>query len=335
MVFEFCEGGNLKQSLSRHGMVWTPLRRLRACHDAATAVTFMHSKHHIHRDIKTDNFFVGRNYVVKLGDFGESTAFRREEDTESHRMTILGTVAYMAPELIAAERYYTEAIDIYALAITFWEIWTGKDPYDGKSTFEIYEDVNQGRRPPLPDDCPDGFPQLLHSCWAGRAEERAKGPEIVEALDNIINRYKASHPECYEEEERHTGVEEEESSNHGGILDTLTRISINLRGRSHRSVTSAMLGNNPALPSITESSTSVGEEGEEEDLEEGRTEGGGEVVVVQEMTDSASGSDAAAAVTSTIEEVKDSDASPCPSGGHSASVEPAIVTSPMHGLPDV
>eukprot|EP00981_Chlorochromonas_danica_P015148 scaffold10764_cov159-Ochromonas_danica.AAC.2 len=335
MVFEFCEGGNLKQSLHRQALAWTPLRRLRACHDAATAITFMHSKHHIHRDIKTDNFFVGRNFVVKLGDFGESTAFRRVEDTENHRMTILGTVAYMAPELIAAERYYTEAIDIYALAITFWEIWTGKDPYEGKSTFDIYEDVNQGRRPPLPDNCPDGFPQLLHSCWAGRAEERAKGPEIVEALDGIINRYKANHPECYEEEERHTGVEEEESSNHGGILDTLTRISINLRGRSHRSVTSVMLGNNPVLPPIIETSSNVEEEGEDEDLEEGRTGRGGGEGVVQEMKDSVSSSDAA--VASTIEEVNEDvgEQSPCPSGEQSATVEPASVTSPMHGLPDV
>lgn len=127
MVLEYCEGGNLKHNLLIHHKEWTNLKRLKACLDACKAIECLHQHKIIHRDLKAENFFVGRKQVVKLGDFGESTKFRTQESTVSKRMTILGTVAFMAPELIDAKKYYTEAVDIYALAITMWEIWTGED----------------------------------------------------------------------------------------------------------------------------------------------------------------------------------------------------------------
>lgn len=61
----------------------------------------------------------------------------------SKRMTILGTVAFMAPELVNNARTYTESIDIYALGVTFWEIWTNKDPYADLTTFQIYDKVKK------------------------------------------------------------------------------------------------------------------------------------------------------------------------------------------------
>ena len=79
----------------------------------------------MHRDVKADNLFVTDKWKIKLGDFGESRAIlklseagmneaAKERDSAQwdQRMTVLGTVAYMAPELVNAQKQYTEAIDM-------------------------------------------------------------------------------------------------------------------------------------------------------------------------------------------------------------------------------
>ncbi len=188
MVFEFCEGGNLKSNLQKNVDKWTPAKRINACLDACRAMEAFHQQGLIHRDLKAENFFVGRKQVVKLGDFGESTHTRTVESTATRRMTILGTVAFMAPELIAAKRHYTEAIDIYALAVTLWEIWTGKDPYEDISQFDIYTKVAEGYRPALPDNAPPGFNDLLKAAWQ---EDPALRPDASDVLAQVEDVYRA------------------------------------------------------------------------------------------------------------------------------------------------
>lgn len=189
MVFEFCEGGNLKSNLKKNVAKWTPIRRLNACVDTCRAIEAFHQQGLIHRDLKAENFFVGRKQQVKLGDFGESTQARTYESTATRRMTILGTVAFMAPELIAAKRHYTEAIDIYALSITMWEIWTGRDPYEDISQFDIYAKVAEGYRPPLPADAPPGFNEVLQECWQEDANLRPSAADLLVKMEDVYTRF--------------------------------------------------------------------------------------------------------------------------------------------------
>jgi serine/threonine protein kinase len=189
MVFEFCEGGNLKSNLAKNAARWsTTAAKLSACVDAANAIAFLHQHGYIHRDVKAENFFVGKKWVVKLGDFGEATRARNKESAQTKRMTILGTVAFMAPELVSAERHYTQSIDIYALGVTFWEIWTRQDPYDGCSTFEIYEKVKSGLKLELPEDMPLDFQEILLATWQEESGKRPTGPELVAMLTKLTER---------------------------------------------------------------------------------------------------------------------------------------------------
>jgi tRNA A-37 threonylcarbamoyl transferase component Bud32 len=187
MVFEFCEGGNLKTSLQKNPDRWTSTMRIKACLDSANAVDCLHSMGFIHRDLKAENFFVGNKNVVKLGDFGESTRVRNKESTDMKRMSILGTVSFMAPELIAASKHYTQSIDIFALAVTMWEIWTGSDPYESKSQFEIYEAVSEGIRPHLSENAPDGFNEILNEAWQQNSVDRPTSRSIATLLENILS----------------------------------------------------------------------------------------------------------------------------------------------------
>jgi serine/threonine protein kinase len=186
MVFELCEGGNLRGHLQKHALRWTPIMRMKACLDCAEAVAYLHSRGFIHRDLKAENFFVTRKMVVKLGDFGEAAFKRNEESTESRKMTVLGTVTHMAPELITASRYYTEAVDVYALAMTFIEIWTGSDPYQELNHFQIYQQVMDGKRPKLPENAPAGFIEIINQAWEQDFKQRPSAEEIVEDLQNLL-----------------------------------------------------------------------------------------------------------------------------------------------------
>jgi serine/threonine protein kinase len=185
MVIEFCSHGNLKGSLARDPSMWTLQRKLHGALHAARAVEYLHSKSVIHRDIKADNFFVDDEWNVKLGDFGESVFKKRYGP--GRRMTVLGTVAFMAPELVEGKPVYTEAIDVYALGMTLWEIWTGHDPFDDTSTFSIYSKVMGGERPPVPADAPIDYVNIMCLAWDQDPGMRPTAHEMVLALEKIVS----------------------------------------------------------------------------------------------------------------------------------------------------
>lgn len=144
MCFELCEGGDLKSHLIKNTNKWTPRNRLRACLHGAEAVAFLHNAGFMHRDIKSENFFVDRNMKIKLGDFGEATykngklhpqqlkkkdrgsllQFARDSNygnyagddveigfgEEKVELGICGTVTHMAPELISKSKFYNEKV---------------------------------------------------------------------------------------------------------------------------------------------------------------------------------------------------------------------------------
>lgn len=91
---------------------------------ACRAVQSLHRKFRIHRDIKSDNFFLHANGSVKLGGFRVTTSLSKEK---THCKSLAGTPFWMAPEL-AMGRAYNEKVDIWSLGILLLEICDGKPP---------------------------------------------------------------------------------------------------------------------------------------------------------------------------------------------------------------
>lgn len=91
------------------------------------AVSYVHSKSCVHRDLKLENILLDKHENVKLCDFG----FTREyEGKSSYLQTFCGTICYSAPEMLKAEKYAGEKVDVWSLGIILYAIIAGELPFD-------------------------------------------------------------------------------------------------------------------------------------------------------------------------------------------------------------
>uniref|UniRef100_A0A6B2LA44 Protein kinase domain-containing protein n=1 Tax=Arcella intermedia TaxID=1963864 RepID=A0A6B2LA44_9EUKA len=127
VVMEYMSGGSLYDivKLFNTGTKLTESETAYTIHEVLEALSFLHSRNRIHRDIKVDNILLSRNGDVKLADFGTAVqlTFQRLQ-----RDTMAGTPYYMAPELIKRQPY-KEKVDIWSVGITIVELMTGRPPY--------------------------------------------------------------------------------------------------------------------------------------------------------------------------------------------------------------
>ena len=98
----------------------------------------------VHRDIKPENVLLASDGRVKLADFGLARAVT--EVTSTTTGTVLGTVAYLAPELVV--RGVSDArTDVYACGILLYEMLTGRQPFTGETPIQVGVPARQQRRP--------------------------------------------------------------------------------------------------------------------------------------------------------------------------------------------
>ena len=87
----------------------------------------MHQKGYAHRDIKPENILLGRDFVLKLADFGFSCLIQGK-DNSGVLHTKLGTEGYMAPE-IPTKNYEGERVDIFAAGVILFIMYAGNPPF--------------------------------------------------------------------------------------------------------------------------------------------------------------------------------------------------------------
>lgn len=133
MINEFVNGQNLRQILDIRGR----FSFTEACdimYQLCNAVEYAHNHQIIHRDIKPQNIFLTTNGIVKLGDFGVATFQSNTHVTINQN--VVGSVHYVAPE-VCSGKSASWASDIYSLGITFFELITGRVPFDAETPLMI------------------------------------------------------------------------------------------------------------------------------------------------------------------------------------------------------
>ncbi len=152
MVMELLDGQTAHQKLQQSGRL-SPKVACDVMWQVADAMRFIHSRAILHGDIKAENIFLVRTTtqrrLVKLLDFGLARPdLGRTEGVD-------GTPEYLAPERIDGAPA-SQASDIYALGIVFYELLTGRLPFTGEVA-EVFRQQRQVPVPPPSEKCEDAL----------------------------------------------------------------------------------------------------------------------------------------------------------------------------------
>ncbi|KFI47284.1 protein kinase domain-containing protein [Bifidobacterium biavatii] len=156
LVMEFVHGVNLRREMNEEG-TFTVRETLRIVGETLDGLASAHRAGVVHRDIKPENILLNDRGHVQITDFGLAKA--ASQATLSSTGMLLGTAAYLAPEMIESNQATPQG-DLYSVGIMAWEMLAGTVPFtsDNPVTLvfkHVHEDV-----PPITVPCPGIDPKV-------------------------------------------------------------------------------------------------------------------------------------------------------------------------------
>ncbi|RLM80492.1 serine/threonine-protein kinase EDR1 [Panicum miliaceum] len=164
ILTEYLPRGSLYRLLHRPNSQVDEVRRLKMALDVAKGMNYLHSSHPtiVHRDLKSPNLLVDKNWVVKVSDFGMS---RLKHHTFLSSKSTAGTPEWMAPEVLRNEPS-NEKCDVYSFGVILWELATMRVPWSGLNPMQVVGAVGfQNRRLDIPKEVDPQVASIISSCW--------------------------------------------------------------------------------------------------------------------------------------------------------------------------
>jgi serine/threonine-protein kinase len=128
MVMEMVRRGSLTDILRHHGAM-PPRLASAVLQPVLQALAVAHQAGIIHRDIKPHNILMTETGIPKLTDFGIAQ-IRGTTTSNTRTNTMMGTLAYMAPEQRSSARRVDGRSDVYSVGATLYTLATLKEPHD-------------------------------------------------------------------------------------------------------------------------------------------------------------------------------------------------------------
>ncbi|XP_052128359.1 serine/threonine-protein kinase Nek8-like [Frankliniella occidentalis] len=161
LEMEFAGGGTMAQFLAARtarNAALSERRALALFSQVASAIRHMHAHNVLHRDLKTENIFLTKDNVVKVGDFGISKVMGTQVQAE----TVLGTPYYLSPEMCEGLQYDQKS-DVWALGCVLYELLALRRAFSAPSLPALVRRIVAADYPPPPTRYSAGTRGLLSS----------------------------------------------------------------------------------------------------------------------------------------------------------------------------
>jgi len=182
LAMEYIAGITLRQALDDFG-VFDSAQTLELIEGVLAGLAAAHKAGILHRDIKPENVFLADDGRIKLGDFG----LAREIENNTTTGNLIGTVAYLSPELVTRGQADARS-DVYAIGIMMFEMLTGRQPFEGEQAVQVaYQHANE--RVGAPSALNAEINPLLDEIvlWATTREAHYR-PKNAEELHKVVVR---------------------------------------------------------------------------------------------------------------------------------------------------
>ena len=183
LVMEYIKGHTLRDVINTKGAL-PPRLALALIDPVVEGLGAAHAAGFIHRDVKPENVLIADDGRIKVADFGLARAVTTSTSTGA----LLGTVAYLSPELVLGKPADARS-DVYSVGIMLYEMLTGQQPFTGEVPIQVaYQHVNGTVGPPsaLVPGLAAEVDELVQWCTANDPENRPiDGNALLQELRHI------------------------------------------------------------------------------------------------------------------------------------------------------
>lgn len=170
IILEFCPF-----NLSKCVKDLQDCERISVIFEISSAMSEVHEKHLIHRDLKPENILLDDEKHVKISDFGISRL--NEIEGENSKTLGIGTLKFMAPEILNEDKYYTEKVDVYSFGVILFFVLT-----NGQYPKISISEIATGKKATIPAHVNQVSRELILRCWSTKSDDRPSFNEIVEYI---------------------------------------------------------------------------------------------------------------------------------------------------------
>jgi len=176
IAMDYCDGGDLHGRMERQRGVAFPEDQIIDWFVQITlALKHVHDRKILHRDLKSQNIFLTRRDIIKLGDFGIAKVLK---GTSELAKTAIGTPYYLSPE-ICENRPYNNKSDVWSLGCILYELTTLKHAFEANSIKGLVLKIIAGKYPAVPTYFSRDLRQLVDRCLKQLPRDRPSVNSIL------------------------------------------------------------------------------------------------------------------------------------------------------------